>query len=404
MDLFEFQGKQYLARYGVPVSTGGVATDADGAVAAATAAGYPAVVKAQVQVGGRGKAGGIRVCADETEVRVAAGDILGMVISGHTVRRVLVEAAVGIAAEWYASFTVDRSARAHLGLLSAEGGVDIEQVAAERPGALARVHLGPAAGLSPEAAGGWAAAAGLPPAVVPVLLALYRCFGEGDADLVEVNPLVLTDDGAVLALDAKVTLDDNAAYRHPEWDAFRGLEVLDDRERLAREKGLQYVGLDGTVGIIANGAGLAMATLDVVNQAGGRPANFLDIGGGASAAVMANALDVLASDERVGSVFVNIFGGITRGDEVARGIVDALGRAEVGVPLVVRIDGTNAEEGRAILAANRSERLVSRPTMTEAAAEAVRLAAGPADTAGVGQGLHASEEDGVGAPAGGPKA
>ncbi|MEO6121879.1 MAG: succinate--CoA ligase subunit beta, partial [Acidimicrobiales bacterium] len=217
--------------------------------------------------------------------------------------------------------------------------------------------------------------AGLPAAVVPVLVALYRCFTEGDADLVEVNPLVLTGGGQVLALDAKVTLDDNAAYRHPEWADFAGLEVLDDRERLARDKGLQYVGLDGTVGIIANGAGLAMATLDVVNQAGGRPANFLDIGGGASAAVMAGALEVLASDERVRAVFVNIFGGITRGDEVARGIVAALGRADLGVPLVVRIDGTNAEEGRAILAAHESSRLISRSTMLDAAVEAVRLAA-----------------------------
>ncbi|MGH9156193.1 MAG: ADP-forming succinate--CoA ligase subunit beta [Acidimicrobiales bacterium] len=376
MDLFEFQGKRYLASYGVPVSTGGVATDADSAVAEAEAAGYPAVVKAQVQVGGRGKAGGIRVCADAGEVRAAADDILGMVISGHTVHRVLVEGAADIAAEWYASFTIDRSARCHLGLLSAEGGVDIEQVAGHRPDAVARLPLGPAGGLTADGAAAWAARAGLPPVVAPVLEALYRCFAQGDADLVEVNPLVLTGTGQVLALDAKVTLDDNAAYRHPEWAAFAGLEVLDDRERLARDKGLQYVGLDGTVGIIANGAGLAMATLDVVNQVGGRPANFLDIGGGASAAVMADALGVLASDERVGSVFVNIFGGITRGDEVARGIVDALGRAGVGVPLVVRIDGTNATEGRAILAAHRSERLVSRPTMLEAATEAVRIAAG----------------------------
>ncbi len=374
MDLFEFQGKQHLARFGVPVSTGGVAAGVDAAVATADSAGYPVVVKAQVQVGGRGKAGGIRACVDADQVRSAADAILGMVISGHTVRRVLVEGAVDIAAEWYASFTVDRSARRHLGLLSAEGGVDIEQVAADRPAAIERLHLGPAAGLAAEAAAGWAARAGLPPAAVPALLSLYRSFAEGDADLVEVNPLVLTGDGRVLALDAKVTLDDNAAYRHPEWAAFAGLEVLDARERLAHEKGLQYVGLDGTVGVIANGAGLAMSTLDVVNQAGGSPANFLDIGGGASAAVMASALDVLASDERVRSIFVNIFGGITRGDEVARGIVAALARAGGGAPVVVRIDGTNAEEGRALLAAHQSERLVSRATMQAAAEEAVRLA------------------------------
>ncbi|MGH9165725.1 MAG: ADP-forming succinate--CoA ligase subunit beta [Acidimicrobiales bacterium] len=375
MDLFEFQGKGYFARYGVPVSTGGVATTPAEAVTQAGRLRYPVVVKAQVQVGGRGKAGGIKVAADASETEAAAQAILGMDIHGHRVHRVLVEEASAIAAEWYASFTLDRSARLHLGLLSAEGGVDIEQVAAERPGALAHLHIDPVDGLDPARCEAWVARAGLPASVVPVLASLYRCFVDGDADLVEVNPLVLTAGGDVLALDAKVTLDDNAAFRHPEWDELRGFEVLDDRERLARSKGLQYIGLDGSVGIIANGAGLAMSTLDVVNQVGGRAANFLDIGGGASAAVMTNALEVLASDEAVRAVLVNIFGGITRGEEVARGIVDALERVELPAPLVVRLDGTNAEQGRAILAEHESDRLISRPTMLEAAREAVRLAA-----------------------------
>ena len=381
MDLFEYQGKQYFARFGIPVSAGGVATTVDEAVAQAEQAGYPVVVKAQVQGGGRGKAGGIKLAADADEVRTHAGNILGMDIKGHVVRRVWVEHASDIVTELYASFTLDRGAKLHLGMLSAQGGVEIEQVAAESPEAIARLHIDPVDGLTEAACREWVDAADLDPAAregtVDILLKLWRCYVEGDADLVEINPLILTPEGKVHALDAKVTLDDNAAFRHPEWDEFRGLEELDERERLAKEKHLQYIGLDGTVGIIANGAGLAMSTCDVVNQVGGEPANFLDIGGGASADVMANALEVINTDPKVKSIFINIFGGITRGEEVANGIVQALGRVAIDAPIVIRLDGTNAAEGRAILKAHESDSLISRPTMLDAARRAVELAGGP---------------------------
>ncbi len=380
MDLFEYQGKQYFARYGIPVSAGGVADTVEEAVAAAEAAGYPVVVKAQVQVGGRGKAGGVKLAADAAEVRLHAADIIGLDIKGHVVRRLWVEHATDIAEEYYASFTLDRGAKAHLAMVSARGGVEIETVADEDPEAISRLHVDPATCFDERQARELVERARLPEAaregVVEVLEKLYRCYEEGDADLVEINPLVLTPDGRVHALDAKVTLDDNAAFRHPEWEAFRDIDELDERERLARSKGLQYVGLDGTVGIIANGAGLAMSTCDVVNQVGGSPANFLDIGGGANAEVMANALEVINSDPNVRSIFINIFGGITRGEEVAKGIVAALERVDIGSPMVVRLDGTNAEEGREILLGVDPERLVSRPTMLEAAREAVALAGG----------------------------
>ena len=378
MDLFEYQGKQYFARFGIPVSAGGVADSVDEAAAAAAAAGYPVVVKAQVQVGGRGKAGGIQLAANEEEVRKHAKAILGMDIKGHVVRRLWVEHASDIAHEYYGSFTLDRSAKMHLGMVSARGGVDIEQVAEEDPGAIARLHIDPAVGLSQAGAATLVEEAGLDSEAqaqaAEILMKLYRCFVDGDADLVEINPLILSPEGRVHALDAKVTLDDNASYRHPEWDEFRGLQELDDREKLAREKGLQYVGLAGEIGIIANGAGLAMSTCDVVNQVGGSPANFLDIGGGASADVMANALEVINSDENVKAIFINIFGGITRGEEVANGIVQALGRVTIRPPIVIRLDGTNADQGRAILAAHESDRLISQPTMLEAARKAVELA------------------------------
>jgi succinyl-CoA synthetase beta subunit len=263
-------------------------------------------------------------------------------------------------------------------MVSAKGGVDIEQVAEEDPGAIAKHHVDPVDGLSPEAARKLVEEAGLDAEAIDgaadILVKLYRCFVEGDADLVEINPLILTPDGKVHALDAKVSLDDNAAFRHPEWDEFRGLEQIDEREKLAKEKGLQYVGLDGSVGIIANGAGLAMSTLDVVQQVGGTPANFLDIGGGANADVMANALEVINTDPNVRSIFINIFGGITKGEDVANGIVQALGRVDLKSPIVIRLDGTNAEEGRAILKDHESDRLVSRPTMVDAAKTAVELA------------------------------
>jgi succinyl-CoA synthetase beta subunit len=378
MDLFEYQGKQYFARFGIPVSPGGVAETVDEAVAQAERVGYPVVVKAQVLVGGRGKAGGIKLAQSADEVRTHAGAMLGMDIRGHTVQRLWIERASDIAHEYYASFTLDRGARKHLGMVSAKGGVDIEQVADEDPGAIARRHVDPVTGLSTADARQLVDQAGLDPTArdgaVDILEKLYRCFVEGDADLVEINPLVLTPDGRVHALDAKVSLDNNAEFRHPEWQEYKATEVLDERERLARSKGLQYIGLSGSVGIIANGAGLAMSTLDVVNQVGGSAANFLDIGGGADANVMASALEVINTDPNVRSILINIFGGITRGDEVANGIVQALGRVQIKSPIVIRIDGTNAEEGRAILKAHASEHLTSQPTMLDAARKAVELA------------------------------
>jgi succinyl-CoA synthetase beta subunit len=380
VDLFEYQGKQLFARYGIPVSAGGVADTVEEAVAAADAAGYPVVVKAQVQVGGRGKAGGIKQAGDAGEVRTHAGAILGLDIKGHVVGRLWVEHASDIAAEYYASFTLDRAAKRHLGMLSASGGIEIETVAEEDPDAIARIHIDPVDGLDEPTARKWVAAAKLDPAAtdgaVDILLKLYRAYEDGDADLVEINPLILTPDGKVHALDAKVTLDDNAAFRHPEWGELEGLEKLDPRERDASEKGLQYVGLDGEVGVIANGAGLAMATCDIVHEVGGRPANFLDIGGGASAQVMANALGVINNDPKVLAIFINIFGGITKGEEVANGIVQALGEVEISSPIVIRLDGTNAELGREILKAHESDRLASKATMIEAARAAVELARG----------------------------
>jgi succinyl-CoA synthetase beta subunit len=382
MDLLEHEGKRVLAAAGVPVTSGTVATTVDEVVAAADAHGYPAVVKAQVRIGGRGKAGGIKVVADAAAAAAAARAILGMDIRGHTVEVVLVEPACDIAAEYYASFTFDRSARLHLGLLSSQGGVDIEEVAARDPAAVARLHVDPIDGLGEEGVRDLVARAGLEgvaaDGVAALLPTLFAAYVAADADLVEINPLVLTGGGQVVALDAKVTLDDNAAFRHPEWEEWRASEDLDPRERRARDKGLNYVGLDGTVGIIGNGAGLVMATLDVVSQVGGTPANFLDVGGGASAAVMAAALDVVAGDENVGAILVNIFGGITRGDEVARGILQAVAETDITAPIVVRLDGTNAEEGRAILADHLSDRLRSQPTMLDAARLAVALADGSA--------------------------
>ena len=380
MDLFEYQGKLYFARYGIPVSPGGKADTVDEAVAAADAAGYPVVVKAQVQVGGRGKAGGIKLANDADEVRLHAGNILGMDIKGHVVKRVWVEQASDIAEEYYASFTLDRSAKQHLLMLSAQGGVEIEEVAARDPEAIVRLHIDPVDGLSVDAAHAAAEAARINPdavdGVAEILVLLYRCYTEGDCDLAEINPLILKPTGEVHALDAKVSLDGSAAFRHPEWAEFAATEELDERERLARDKDLQYIGLEGSVGIIANGAGLAMSTLDVVNQVGGQAANFLDIGGGANADVMAAALEVINFDESVRSIFINIFGGITRGEEVAKGIVEALSRVDLRAPMVIRLDGTNAEEGRRILAEAGipESRLISKPTMLEAAKAAVALA------------------------------
>jgi succinyl-CoA synthetase beta subunit len=379
VDLFEYQGKQLFARYGIPVSAGEPVDTVDDAVAAADRVGYPVVVKAQVQVGGRGKAGGIKLATNADEVRTHAGNILGMDIKGHVVRRLWIEHASDISAEYYVSFTLDRSAKQHLGMLSAQGGVEIEQVAETNPEAISRIHVNPVDGLTRDAARAWVEGAKLDPKItddaVEVLLKLYDAYEQGDCDLVEINPLIVTTEGKVHALDAKVTLDDNARYRHPEWDELQGLEKLDPREREASEKGLQYVGLDGTVGVIANGAGLAMATCDIVHEVGGKPANFLDIGGGASAQVMANALEVINNDPNVKSIFINIFGGITKGEEVANGIVQALGQVDIASPIVIRLDGTNAEQGREILKGHESDRLVSKPTMVDAARAAVEMAA-----------------------------
>ena len=377
MDLLEYQGKQLFAEYGIPVSPGHAAFTVQEAVEAADRIGYPVVVKAQVHVGGRGKAGGIQLASDPASVRTHADHILGMDIRGHVVGTLWIERASDIAEEYYASFTLDRSAKLHLGMLSARGGVDIEQVAAEAPEAIARLQVDPVDGLSEAAAREWVGRAKLNPAAtdgtVDVLVKLYRAYVDGDADLVEINPLILTSDGRVHALDAKVTLDDNAAFRH-EWSEYEVTQERDEREAAAHAKGLQYVGLDGYVGIIANGAGLAMSTVDIVSQVDGDPANFLDIGGGANADVMANALEVINNDGDVKSIFINIFGGITKGEEVANGIVQALGRVDIRSPIVIRLDGTNADEGRAILAEHESDRLVSQPTMIDAARKAVELA------------------------------
>ncbi len=382
MDLFEYQGKQYFAKFGIPVSAGGVAVTVDEAVKVADASQYPVVVKAQVQVGGRGKAGGIKLANNADEVRLHAGNILGMDIKGHVVKRIWVEHASDIDEEYYASFTLDRAAKKHLLMLSAQGGVEIEEVAEKDPDAIVKLHINPVDGLSEKVARQAAVDAKIPAkaldGVAKILVQLYDCFTAGDCDLAEINPLILKPTGEVHALDAKVSLDGNAEYRHPEWAEYSATEELDDREQLAREKGLQYIGLSGTVGIIANGAGLAMSTLDVVNQVGGSAANFLDIGGGANADQMAAALEVINFDKEVKSIFINIFGGITRGEEVAKGIVEAMKRVDLRAPIVIRLDGTNAEEGREILASAGipESKLLSKPTMLEAARAAVALANG----------------------------
>ncbi|MGO8874180.1 MAG: ADP-forming succinate--CoA ligase subunit beta [Acidimicrobiales bacterium] len=380
MDLVEYQGKQYFARYGIPISAGRAADTVDEAVAAAEEVGYPVVVKAQVQVGGRGKAGGVKLAADAAEARQHASDILGLDIKGHIVRRLWIEHATDIEKEYYASFTLDRAAKLHLAMVSARGGIDIEQVADTEPEAIARLHIDPLDGLGLPAARQLASDAGLDPEALDqaaaVLVDLYRCYVEGDADLVEINPLVLTTDGRVHALDAKVTLDDDAAFRHPEWSELEQIGDVDPREQLAKEKGLQYIGLVGSVGIIANGAGLAMSTLDVVNQVGGTAANFLDIGGGANADIMANALEVINTDPNVSVILVNIFGGIVRCDEVAQGILTALERVDLASPIVLRLDGTNSVEARRMLDERRSEQIIPELTMIGAAIRAVEIAGG----------------------------
>ena len=378
MDLLEYQGKSLFARAGVAVPDGRVATTAAEARDAATELGGRVVVKAQVQVGGRGKAGGIKLADGPAEAEQHAAGILGMDIKGHTVHRVWVERASNIKAEYYASFTLDRSAKKHLAMVSAQGGMDIEEVAATTPEAVVKVHVDPVVGL-----GEWQArqlvygakldrAAGRP--LAAALRSLYGAFVGLDCDLVEVNPLILTDEGEVLALDAKVTIDDNALYRHPDFEAFREAFTVDPIEKMAKERNLNFIKLDGSVGIMANGAGLAMSTLDVVDLVGGRAANFLDVGGTASADTITSAFEVLTRDEAVKAVLINIFGGIVRCDLVAQGVVEALSRMDLDWPIVVRLDGTNAEEGRRILGAADAANLIPAATMREAAEKAVELA------------------------------
>jgi succinyl-CoA synthetase beta subunit len=378
MDLFEYQGKELLRRFEVPVPEGRVAVTSDEAAEAAEGLGGKVVVKAQVQVGGRGKAGGIKLAESPDEARAIAEQILGMDIKGHVVKRVLVERAGDIKEEYYCSFLLDRSERKFLGMMSSKGGIDIEEVAATDPDAIARVHIDPLYGISDFHARklvyGSKISADARKEAIAILPKLFRAFVELDASLVEVNPLILTGEGRVVALDAKVSLDDSAAYRHSFFDELKAAHEVPEQERLAKEKGLNFIKLDGDVGIIGNGAGLVMSTLDVVKAAGGEPANFLDVGGGAGAELLSNALEVIMSNPEVKSVLINIFGGITRCDLVAEGIIDALGRLDVKIPIVVRLDGTNAEQGRKMLADAPHPKLVPADTMLGAAEKAVELA------------------------------
>jgi succinyl-CoA synthetase beta subunit len=378
MDLLEYQGKQLLARHGIPVPKGRVAANSEDAVAAANEIGYPCAIKAQVQIGGRGKLGGIKIAANAAEAREHASAILGMDIRGLTVHELWIEGASSIASEYYASIVFDRAAKAPLVMLSTRGGMDIEQVAEETPDAIASLHVDPLVGFQPFQARRLAYEARVDRDVVgPVgafLSALYRTFIEEEAMLAEVNPLVLTPEREVVALDAKVTLDDNALYRHPENAGLRDLSGEDPQERMAKERHLIYVKLDGDIGILGNGAGLVMSTLDVVAQHGGKPANFLDAGGGAKAEAITAAVEVILSDPKVKAVLFNIFGGITRCDEVARGLIEAFAQIEPAVPFVVRLDGTNGVEGRELLKSAALSNVHAADTMNEAAALVVELA------------------------------
>lgn len=386
MDLFEYQGKELLRKFEIPVPEGRVATTPDEAAEAARGLGGRVVVKAQVQIGGRGKAGGIKLANSPEEAREAAEQIIGMTIAnaqdpkGQVVRRVLVERAGDIRKEYYVSFAIDRSARKFIGIMSAQGGMSIEEVAEKDPSAVAKVHIDPLLGFSDYHARKLVYGARLDEEArkeaIAILPRLYRAFVELDASLVEVNPLVLMGEGRVVALDAKVSVDDSAAYRHPNFEELKSVHEVPEQERFAKERGLNFIKLDGDVGIIGNGAGLVMSTLDVVKAAGGDPANFLDVGGGAGAELLSSALEVITSNPEVKSVLVNIFGGITRCDLVAEGIIDALGRLDVKVPIVVRLDGTNAEQGRKMLADSPHPKLIPADTMLGAAEKAVALAHG----------------------------
>ena len=379
MDLYEYQGKELFRRFGIPVSEGRLATTPEAARAAAEEIGGQVVVKAQVLTGGRGKAGGVKLADDPDDAEQKARDILGLDINGHVVRKLWIESASEIAKEYYLSITFDRGEKQPLFMLTTQGGVEIEQVADETPDALARLHVDPLEGYQPWQARRLIYAAGIDDPneqkqLLSIVEQLYRCFVETDAMLAEINPLVVTPDGEVKALDAKFTVDDNALYKHPDVDEMRDVEAADPLETFAREKGVTYVKLDGDVGILGNGAGLAMSTVDVVAHVGGRPANFCDLGGGGDAEGVVDALEVITRDPQVRSIFFNIFGGITRCDEVARGILTALDRMDISEPIVVRLDGTNAEEGRRILAEANRPNVHPEATMLDGARRAVELA------------------------------
>jgi succinyl-CoA synthetase beta subunit len=381
MDLLEYQGKQLFARHGVPVPAGQPARTVEDAVAAADEIGYPCAIKAQVQIGGRGKLGGIKIAANRQEAEDHSRAILGMDIRGLTVHELWIEAASQIASEYYASVVFDRSAKAPLVMLSTKGGMDIEQVADEDPDAIAHLHVDPLVGFQDFHGRRLAFEAGVDADVVrpigAMLAKLYEVFESEECTLVEVNPLIITPDREVKALDAKVTLDGNALYRHADNAALRDVSGEDAQEEMAKERGLTYVKLDGDIGILANGAGLAMSTLDVVAEAGGAPANFLDAGGGSRADAITSAVEVILSDVKVKAVLFNIFGGITRCDEVAKGLIEAFAQITPTVPFVVRLDGTNGEEGRALLAEAQLPNVHTESTMDGAAAKVVELASHP---------------------------
>lgn len=379
MDLYEHQGKELFRRFGIPVSDGLLAATPAEARGAAEELSGPVVVKAQVLTGGRGKAGGIKLAATPEEAEERAAEILGLTIRGHPVRRLWIERATAIAKEYYLSVTFDRGAKRALLMLTTQGGVDIEEVAARSPEAIARVHVDPLQGFQPYQARRLVYEAGIDDPdeqgqAADIVARLYEAFVGCDALLCEINPLAVTPEGDLRALDAKVTVDDNALYRHPDIAAMRDPEAFPPEERAAREKGVTYVKLDGEVGILGNGAGLVMSTLDVIALVGGRPANFCDLGGGGDAQGVVDALEVITADPQVRSILFNIFGGITRCDEVARGILEALHRMAIEHPIVVRLDGTNAEEGRRLLAGAGPVGLYVEPTMLEAARRAVELA------------------------------
>lgn len=384
LDLVEYQGKQLFAEHGVPVPEGRVASTVDEAVAAADEVGYPCVVKAQVQIGGRGKAGGIKIAGDAGEAREHADAILGMDIRGprgegpFTVHEIWIERASEIDAEYYASLILDRSAKKVMAMLSTMGGMNVEEIAEKDPEALVRRHVDPQKGFATDEARSLATDAKVDEDVVDkvaeLLVKLYEAFNATDATLIEVNPLIVTKDRDVVALDSKVTVDNSALFRQEKVAEFAEAEAEDPQEQMAKERGLTYVKLDGDIGILGNGAGLCMSTLDVVAQAGGDPANFLDAGGGSKADAIVAALEVISSDEKVKAILFNIFGGITRCDEVAKGIIEAYGRVDMDVPLVVRLDGTNSEEGLGLLADADLPNLHVEKTMLAAAEKVVGLA------------------------------